>query len=109
MAMATNDYSRPLHQVELIHFGVGFAIGVFFWLRPWVQLAGLAFVLWKELLRDPRRWTPYRNLWSIPRGFYEYRWGPGYQVIDLREKGVLDLACYFAGMLAGMIFFEALK
>ena len=103
------EYSRQLHQVELIHFGIGFAFGICIWLRPWVQLAGLAFVLWKELVYDPRCWTVWRWLWSIPRGFYEYRWGPGWMVIDLREKGVLDLACYFAGMLAGMIFFEALK
>ena len=106
--MEKNRYSLNILLVELIHFLIGFVIG----LVPYAAWAGIPFLLWKELYRDPHKhfdcW-----LWQVPAVEFDgkgsltwpsYRWGPGKsQVIGFKTKGQIDLVIYLTGIAAGRI------
>jgi len=96
-------YSRHIAVVEVVHFLIGLGFGACPWLVPWVQVAGIAYILIKELLYDPIQLAGY-PWWELETGDRTYIWGPGLdQKIELREKGALDAAVHFGGMLVGAI------
>lgn len=109
--MSKNNHSMNILLVELIHLAIGTGFGFI----PYGYLAGIAFVLWKELYRDPRANFGEHGvtwLWDVPETILGddgirrptvYRWGLGPLCsIEFARKAWIDMVCYFTGMALGI-------